>query len=126
MIDSLQHLFCEPAVLFKDKINFKVPGSEGFEPHQDLQVGWDRYARLQITMPLSIDATTPANECLQLAPHWHDRGMLGELWKPLGERVSEQAYVECPSSPGGVVFSTHSHRIVRRPIKPISRDGCCT
>jgi len=31
-------------VLFKEKVNFKMPGGDGFKPHQDSQAGWDRYA----------------------------------------------------------------------------------
>jgi 2-aminoethylphosphonate dioxygenase len=34
-----------PAVLFKDKINFKMPGGDRFEPHQDQQAGWSTYNR---------------------------------------------------------------------------------
>jgi|GEM_PF-2608426 len=37
-------LIGEEAVLFKEKINFKMPGGDGFKPHQDSQAGWDRYA----------------------------------------------------------------------------------
>ena len=29
-------LLGEPAVLFKDKMNFKLPGAKGFAPHQDV------------------------------------------------------------------------------------------
>ena len=29
----LGQLMAEPAVLFKEKINFKLPGANGFEPH---------------------------------------------------------------------------------------------
>ena len=50
ILACLQALLGEPAVLFKDKINFKTPGSGGFESHQDVQAGWDRYAPLHITL----------------------------------------------------------------------------
>ena len=56
-------LFGEPAVLFKDKINFKLPGGDGFKPHQDQQAGWTVYADLFITAMVSIDATTAGNGC---------------------------------------------------------------
>ena len=35
MRDLLGELCGEPVVLFKDKINFKMPGGAGFAPHQD-------------------------------------------------------------------------------------------
>jgi ectoine hydroxylase-related dioxygenase (phytanoyl-CoA dioxygenase family) len=104
MMSALEALLGEPAVLFKDKINFKTPGSAGFEPHQDVQAGWYRYADLHLTALVSVDAATPENGCLELAPGWHDRGLIGEHWKPLGERVPDDAYVACPTQPGDVVF----------------------
>ncbi len=101
---SLALLLGEPAVLFKDKINFKLPGSGGFEPHQDVQAGWDRYADLHVTLLVSIDAATAENGCLELAPGWHERGLLGEPWKPLGDAVPDAAYVACPTARGDAVF----------------------
>ena len=38
------------------------------------------------------------------APRWHDRGLIGEPWKPLGDRVPDEAYVACPTQPGDVAF----------------------
>src|ERR1700737_5155891 len=55
---AVARLFGEPAVLFKDKINFKLPGGDGFKPHQDQQAGWSAYADLFITALVSIDLTT--------------------------------------------------------------------
>ncbi|MCH6587145.1 MAG: hypothetical protein IH805_02360 [Proteobacteria bacterium] len=60
MIEAVARLLGEPAVLFKDKVNFKLPGGEGFEAHQDVQAGWDAYASLYITAMVSIDETTEA------------------------------------------------------------------
>jgi hypothetical protein len=80
---STSRLFGEPAVLFKDKINFKLPGGDGFKPHQDQQAGWSTYADLFITAMVSIDDTTVANGCLELCAGHHTRGLLGEEWKPL-------------------------------------------
>lgn len=95
-------LFEEESVLFKDKINFKMPGGDGFKAHQDVQAGWDRYASLHITALVSIDASTHDNGCLELAPGYHNRGLLGESWKPLPE--DELDYVACPTEPGDAVF----------------------
>jgi hypothetical protein len=101
---ALAQLFGEPALLFKDKINFKLPGSAGFEPHQDVQAGWDRYADLHISMLVSIDAATPRNGCLEIAAGWHDRGLIGDMWTPLGDTVPDAAYRCCPTAVGDVVF----------------------
>ena len=44
-----------PAVLFKDKINFKMPGAPGFKAHQDQQAGWSVYAPLFLTAMVTLD-----------------------------------------------------------------------
>ncbi|HSR63661.1 MAG TPA: phytanoyl-CoA dioxygenase family protein [Gammaproteobacteria bacterium] len=95
-------LFGEPAVLFKDKINFKMPGGDGFKAHQDIQAGWDTYAKLHITALVSIDASNSENGCLELAPAHHKEGFIGEKWKPLEEDALD--YVQVPTEPGDAVF----------------------
>jgi 2-aminoethylphosphonate dioxygenase len=101
----VSQLFGEPSVLFKEKINFKMPGGDGFKAHQDVQAGWDRYASLHITMLLSIDEATPENGCLEIAPGHHRHGLIGEMWKPLDEGSNpEIRYELCPTSPGDAIF----------------------
>jgi ectoine hydroxylase-related dioxygenase (phytanoyl-CoA dioxygenase family) len=102
---SVGQLFGEPAVLFKDKINFKLPGGDGFAAHQDVQAGWDRYAGLHITAMVSVDETTVANGCLEIAPGAHGRGLLGESWRPLtDEDLPPGAYRPVETAPGDAVF----------------------
>ena len=72
-----QELFGEPAVLFKDKINFKLPGGDGFEAHQDVQAGWRRLARRHITAMVAIDETNAENGSLEMLPGLYHRGLLG-------------------------------------------------
>ena len=80
-------LLGEEAVLYKDKINFKLPGGDGFELHQDQQAGWGTYTDFFITALVSIDAATEENGCLELVAVFSD-GMLGEEWKPMTEEDS--------------------------------------
>jgi 2-aminoethylphosphonate dioxygenase len=80
---TVSQLFGAPALLFKDKINFKLPGGDGFKPHQDQQAGWSTYADLFITAMVSIDETTAENGCLELCAGQHTRGLLGGEWTPL-------------------------------------------
>ncbi len=95
-------LFDDDAVLFKDKINFKMPGGDGFKAHQDVQAGWDRYGKLHITALVSIDPSTVENGCLEMASGYHNKGLIGEQWKPLEEDALE--YVSVPTEPGDAVF----------------------
>ena len=102
---AVAQLLEEPAVLFKDKINFKLPGGDGFKAHQDVQAGWDAYARYHISMLVSIDAADQANGCLEMAAGWHDRGRIGAEWTPLGEtEIAGMAFEPCPTRPGDAVL----------------------
>jgi ectoine hydroxylase-related dioxygenase (phytanoyl-CoA dioxygenase family) len=102
---TVSHLFGKPAVLFKDKINFKLPGGDGFKPHQDQQAGWSTYADLFITAMVSIDATTAENGCLELCAGQHTRGMLGGEWTPLTDDDMKRLNARpVPTRPGDVVF----------------------
>jgi len=102
---SVARLFGEPGVLFKDKINFKLPGGGGFLPHQDQQAGWGVYADLFITVMVSIDPTTVENGCLELCAGHHTQGLLGDEWTPLTaadmERLGARAV---PTGAGDAVF----------------------
>ena len=102
---SVLRLLGEDAVLFKDKINFKLPGGDGFKPHQDQQAGWSTYADLFVTAMISIDATTAENGCLELAAGHHTRGLIGEEWKPLTDDDMRNLGARAvPTQAGDAVF----------------------
>lgn len=102
---AVAELFGEDAILFKDKINLKLPGGDGFKPHQDQQAGWWDYASLFITVMVSIDATTIENGCLELAAGQHTRGLVGKPWEPLTEvDTNGMDFRPYPTTPGDVVF----------------------
>ena len=105
MLGRVGELFGEDALLFKEKINFKMPGADGFTPHQDVQAGWSVYASLFITVLVSIDEATAENGCLELAPRGPLRGLTGEDWRPLNEEeLAEVDFVPCPTRPGDALF----------------------
>jgi ectoine hydroxylase-related dioxygenase (phytanoyl-CoA dioxygenase family) len=102
---ALGQLLGDEAVLFKDKINFKLPGGAGFTPHQDIQPGWDDYAPYFISVLVTVDRSTAANGCLELAAGHHTRGMIGERWKPLeGPGLAGMVFEKYPMEPGDVAF----------------------
>ena len=97
-------LLGERAVLFKEKINFKMPGGGGFAPHQDSQAGWDTYADFFISALLSIDRATHENGCLQMVAGHHTQG-LKKSWEPLNEDdMKGMSFEPVPTEPGDVVF----------------------
>jgi ectoine hydroxylase-related dioxygenase (phytanoyl-CoA dioxygenase family) len=105
LLGRVSDLFGEPAVLFKDKINFKMAGGDGFKPHQDQQAGWSVYAPLFVTALVAIDDATEANGCLELAAGRHTRGLMGQEWKPLSDDdLRGVDFVPYPTAPGDAVF----------------------
>lgn len=72
----MSELMGESAILFKEKINFKLPGGKGFPPHQDAPAFTPFGQNYHITGMISVDATTPENGCLELVRGRHREGML--------------------------------------------------
>jgi ectoine hydroxylase-related dioxygenase (phytanoyl-CoA dioxygenase family) len=105
MQQAVSELFGEESVLFKDKINFKLPGGDGFREHQDVQAGWDDYADIHITAMIAIDETNEANGSLEMIAGMHKQGVLGSMWAPLTEQDTGNArYAAVHCRPGDAVF----------------------
>ncbi len=103
MLSLCDELLGEESVLFKEKINFKLPGGGGFKPHQDIQPGWDEYAKYFISVLVTIDDSNEANGCLEMSAGHHTRGLLGEKWKPLTEeQLKGIEFTKYPMKPGDV------------------------
>ena len=100
---SIGQLLGEEAVLFKDKINFKMPGGEGFQPHQDAQAGWETYARYYINAMVTIDEASADNGCLEVAKRPPQPKLVGNEWEPLTvEQTAEMTFKLLPTMPGDV------------------------
>ncbi len=82
MLELLGHLCGEPVVLFKDKINFKLPGGAGFAPHQDAPAYIDFGVEHQLTLMVPVDAFTRDNGCLEVVRNGCERVFLPQ--KPDG------------------------------------------
>jgi len=105
VVERSKQLLKGEVVMFKEKINFKMPGGDGFAPHQDIQPGWSTYAQYFISVLITIDDSTVENGCLELSPGHHKNGMIGEMWKPLTpEQLKGVEFTKHPSSPGDVFF----------------------
>lgn len=57
----------EPAVLYKEKINYKYPGGAGFAAHQDAPAYLHVKDLPVCTCLLAVDAATEASGCLEFA-----------------------------------------------------------
>ena len=102
LLSWTEALFRAPAVLFKEKINFKLPGASGFKAHQDQQAGWTKYAPIFVTALVTLDPATVENGCLEMVPGRHKEGLIGEEWNPLDEDGLD--LVPVPTAPGDVIF----------------------
>lgn len=102
---AVEQLLGGPAVLFKEKINFKMPGGAGFAAHQDQQAGWSVFAPLFVTALVSIDAATIENGCLEMATTARKAGLIGQEWAPLTDGdMAGFDLVPVPTQPGDVLF----------------------
>lgn len=105
LLAAVSALMEKPACLFKDKINYKLPGGGGFEPHQDQQAGWPVYAPMFVTALVSIDRATVENGCLEIADGPRLREMIGPEWQPLTAAETKGLTLQSvPTEPGDVIF----------------------
>jgi hypothetical protein len=105
ILRACEQLFGETTVLYKEKINFKLPGGGEFKPHQDAQAGWDKYGSIHITVMVTVDPATVANGCLELVAGKHKEGLLGPMGAPLPDDVvASLNWVPAPTQTGDVVL----------------------
>lgn len=105
LLGRASELLGSPAILFKEKINFKMPGGHGFNPHQDMQSTWDEYTDMFVTALVAIDKSTPENGCIELAAGQHRRGLFGRRFEALtGSELEGVEFQKFPMEPGDVVF----------------------
>ena len=54
ILKIVEDLLGEKPILFKDKINFKYPGGEGFRAHQDISAGWGQYTNKHVNLAIPL------------------------------------------------------------------------
>lgn len=64
-------LLGEPAVLYKEKINYKLAGGAGFSPHQDAPAY--PFIDAHVSCMVAVDDATVENGCLEIVSGRHDR-----------------------------------------------------
>lgn len=104
---AASQLFGEDTVLFKEKINFKLPGGSGFKPHQDAPA-WVTFNQTRhLTAMVAVDAADESNGCLWMVKgehlkgtYPHPNGALEEelcatwKWHPLHVAVGDIAFFD--------------------------------
>lgn len=73
----LRAIFGDEALLFKDKIIYKLPGMEGYGMHQDWAWGWQHLAPADdlLSVSFQIDGADADNGCIELFEGYHEKLM---------------------------------------------------
>lgn len=102
LVEILSQLFGEPAVLFKEKVNYKHPGGGGFAPHQDAPAY--RFVDHHISCMVPIDSATQESGCLYFA-RGHEQGLLPNVDGRIDpDWVSTATWEPVEAEPGDLVF----------------------
>jgi hypothetical protein len=102
-------LFDESPVLFKEKINYKLPGCRADKLHQDQAAGWNAYGDFYISMGIIVDENRKENAALSFMKSGnYKKELMGEEWKTLTENdppyQPEDEYMLLEADPGDVIF----------------------
>jgi hypothetical protein len=69
LVETASDLLGEPAVLYKEKINYKQPGGAGYSPHQDAPAY--RFVEVHVSCMVAVDDATLGNGCLEVVSGRH-------------------------------------------------------
>lgn len=110
IMDILEKIHAEPVLLYKDKINFKLPGANGFAAHQDSPAFTSQGQKHHITALIAIDPMTIENGCLDIAINrkniWQNCEVLQHTTKGaiLPEICDTLDWKPVPMQPGDVLI----------------------
>lgn len=105
LIEVVEGILGEVAVLCTDKVNFKQPGGRGFQPHQDMSGVWQTYMSNILSVFISCEKATVENGCLEIAPGQHRRGLLSGYMLPIEESIAKTLpFKKLETKPGDVIF----------------------
>ena len=108
-IECLTDLLGETPVLFKDKVNYKLPGCRPDKLHQDQAAGWGTYSDYYISMGIIIDPNRIDNAAMSfLCSGNYEKKLMTEEWQPITEDdppyQPEDEYMVLEADPGDVIF----------------------
>jgi len=104
VVGIVSELMGEPAVLYKEKINYKYPGGGGYAAHQDAPAY--EFVTFHITCLISVDAATAESGCLYFAQGRHQEGFiaLDENGCIAPEAASQMEWTAVPTVPGDILL----------------------
>jgi 2-aminoethylphosphonate dioxygenase len=100
VLDVASALLGEPAVLYKEKVNYKAPGGGGYSPHQDAPAY--PMIDMHVSALIAVDDADEGNGCLEVVSAAHadllemdERGCIAApiverlVWEPAPVRAGE-------------------------------------
>ena len=105
LLEILEDLVGEECILFKEKINFKQSGGNGFRTHQDIVSRWDDFASYFMNIFVTVDECTIENGCLEIARGFTKKELITNYDTPIDENLEkEMNFIPCLTSPGDVIL----------------------
>jgi hypothetical protein len=96
-------LLGEPAVLYKEKINYKLPGGAGYSPHQDAPAYL--FVERHISCMIPVDPSTRENGALEVVSGFHHEILLQDEKGCIDPSVVDQLDWQLVElNPGDVVW----------------------
>jgi Phytanoyl-CoA dioxygenase (PhyH) len=125
LVDVAGALLGEPAVLYKDKLNYKLPGGAGYSAHQDAPAY--RFVDVHVSCMVAIDDADESNGCLEVVSGAHDR-----LWRTddagciRADVAASMVWQPSPCVPAMRCGSTRARRTAAVQTRRGGRGGPCT
>lgn len=124
IVEIISELMGEPAILYKERINFKMPNGGAHAAHQDgvayesgNKIKFDSNTNPFISILICVDRATKENGCLQIADHWPlDKLDILPMEQPIKDRPAYSKIAQhvedqlewrmIETEPGDVIFFT--------------------
>ena len=106
LLNILNPLLGGNAKLFKEKVNYKQPGGDGFKHHQDQAAGWSKYDDFFVTALICVDEANKNNGTLEIIAHTEkSRAVTNTDWAPLAQDdIDSMVFEVVDLLPGDVII----------------------
>lgn len=110
MLEVASALLEEEAVLYKEKVNYKLVGGAGFAPHQDAPAY--RFIDNHISCMVAVDDSTPENGCLDVvSAHYDEILPMDERGCITADVVESMTWIPAPIKAGQTLWFHYGLRI---------------
>jgi len=89
LTNAVSQCMREPSILFKEKVNYKLPGGAGFTAHQDAPAYIKFPVRHHITAMVAVDELTVENGTLELVRGEHEKGLFAHPSGVIDHKITD-------------------------------------